>query len=162
MSGKEPSRVKILEVNKQKTDIIEDMKCWKWMFEPKARKPRIMTLNEQVGLREDVMGNGEWVIWKKRWTQLNFTGAKFPHQSRLCVKKYVQGKCIRQLIISMHSVKRTRMLLDNTLAGCFVFLLLLILALSRHQLPFLSSYQPFLSDKSLENIIFIQLGLFVT
>lgn len=29
------------------------------MFEPKARKPQSIALNEQVGLREDIMGNGE-------------------------------------------------------------------------------------------------------
>lgn len=29
------------------------------MFEPKARKPQIVALNEQVGLREDIKGNGE-------------------------------------------------------------------------------------------------------
>lgn len=54
MSGKEPRRVKILEAKKQKTDIIEDMN-----IEPKARKPQSIALNEQVGLREDIMGNGE-------------------------------------------------------------------------------------------------------
>lgn len=29
------------------------------MFEPKARNPGIMALNELVGLREDIKGNGE-------------------------------------------------------------------------------------------------------
>lgn len=29
------------------------------MFEPKARKPQSIAVNEQVGLGEDIMGNGE-------------------------------------------------------------------------------------------------------
>lgn len=53
------------------------------MTDPKATNPHIMALNKQVGLREDINGNGEWTIWKKIWTQFGITGAQFTHQSVL-------------------------------------------------------------------------------
>lgn len=59
------------------------MKWWKWVFEPKAKNPQIMVLNEHVWLRENIKGNGEWTIWKKIWTQFNFTEAKFSYPSIL-------------------------------------------------------------------------------